>query len=90
MRALLPADVEPAVLGGSVLASGGGGWVAHGRLVGETATRLGVPRLAGIDEIPGDGIVDHRYRHWRTGRPRLADAAGGLRTRGAAAAGGSR
>ena len=57
MRELTAADVEPAVIGGSVLASGGGGWVAHGRLVGETATRLGVPRLAGIDEIPDDGIV---------------------------------
>jgi len=57
MRALLAEDVEPAVLGGSVLAAGGGGWVDHGRLVGQTATRLGIPRLAGIDEIPDDGII---------------------------------
>jgi DUF917 family protein len=40
-----------------VLAAGGGGWVDHGYLVGETATRLGEPRLASIEEIPDDGII---------------------------------
>ncbi len=57
MRTLTAADVPAAVTGGSVLAAGGGGWVDHGYLVGETATRVGEPRLAGIDEIPDDGII---------------------------------
>ena len=38
MRTLTGADVPAAVTGGSVLAAGGGGWVDHGYLVGETAT----------------------------------------------------
>ncbi len=57
MRALTQKDVPAAVTGGSVLASGGGGWVEHGYLVGETATKLGIPMLASIDEIPDDGII---------------------------------
>src|SRR5438128_4478781 len=57
MRTLTAADVPAAVTGGSVLAAGGGGWVDHGYLVGEVATRLGEPRLAGIEEIPDDGII---------------------------------
>lgn len=57
MRTLTGADVPAAVTGGSVLAAGGGGWVDHGYLIGETATRLGEPRLASIDEIPDDGII---------------------------------
>ena len=58
MRKLTPADVAAAVTGGSVhLAAGGGGWVDHGYLVGETATKLGTPMLASIDEIPDDGII---------------------------------
>jgi uncharacterized protein len=57
MRTLTSADVPAAVTGGSVLAAGGGGWVDQGYLLGEIATRLGEPRLAGIDEIPDDGII---------------------------------
>ncbi len=38
MRKLLPADVEYAVTGGSVLAAGGGGWVDHGYMIGKIAT----------------------------------------------------
>ncbi|GAC1430162.1 MAG: DUF917 domain-containing protein [Chloroflexota bacterium] len=57
MRTLTAADVEAAVTGGSVLAAGGGGWVDHGYLVGDVATRFGEPRLAAIDEIPDDGII---------------------------------
>jgi uncharacterized protein len=57
MRKLVPADVEAAVTGGSVLAAGGGGWVDHGYLIGKIATSLGEPTLASIDEIPADGIV---------------------------------
>src|SRR5438094_190349 len=57
MRTLTAADVPAAVTGGSVRAAGGGGWFDHGYLVGETATRLGEPRLASIDEIPDDGII---------------------------------
>lgn len=57
MRKLLPADVEYAVTGGSVLAAGGGGWVDHGYMIGKIATSLGEPTLASIDEIPPDGII---------------------------------
>jgi DUF917 family protein len=57
LRTLTSVDVPAAVTGGSVLAAGGGGWVDHGYLVGETATRMGQPRLASIDEIPDDGII---------------------------------
>jgi DUF917 family protein len=57
MRKLTKADIPAAVAGGSVLAAGGGGWVDHGKLIGETATNLGTPYLADIDEIPEDGII---------------------------------
>lgn len=57
MRKLVAADVAAAVTGGSVLAAGGGGWVDHGYLVGNTATSLGEPMLASIDEIPEDGVI---------------------------------
>ena len=57
MRNLTAKDVPAAITGGSVLAAGGGGWVEHGYLVGETATKLGFPMLASIDEIPEDGII---------------------------------
>jgi len=57
MRILTADDVPAAVTGGSVLAAGGGGWVDHGYLLGQTATGLGEPRLASLDEIPDDGII---------------------------------
>jgi len=57
MRELTITDVKAAVRGGSVFASGGGGWVDHGLDIGETAVRIGKPRLASIDEIPEDAIV---------------------------------
>jgi hypothetical protein len=57
MRKLVAADVAAAVTGGSVLASGGGGWVDHGYLVGNTAVSMGEPTLASIDEVPEDGII---------------------------------
>ena len=75
MRVLRPADVPPAVLGGSVLAAGGGGWVDQGYLLGETATRAGEPRLATIDEIPDDGIIVTVTAIGSPAAPRLADAA---------------
>lgn len=57
MRELGPQDVEAAVRGGSVYASGGGGWVEHGYLVGRTATAYGRPLLAGIDEVDPEGLI---------------------------------
>src|SRR5919198_2615909 len=57
MRTLPSADVPAAVPGGWLLAAGGGGWVDHGYRVGEVATRVGEPHLAGIEEIPDDGII---------------------------------
>ncbi len=57
MRDLDLAAVEEAVRGGSVLACGGGGWVDHGYLVGNTAISYGTPRLATLDEIGPDALV---------------------------------
>lgn len=50
-------DVRAAVRGGSVYASGGGGWVDHGLDIGGTAVKMGTPRLASVDELDPDDIV---------------------------------
>lgn len=50
-------DVEVAVLGGSVLACGGGGWVDHGLLLGQTALGYGPVDLASLDELPPEGLL---------------------------------
>ena len=56
MRELDLHAVHAAVMGGSILAAGGGGWVGHGMLVGTTAVQYGTPRLASLDEVdPGIG-----------------------------------
>lgn len=57
MRELTPDDARHAVLGGGVLACGGGGWKHHGELMGGLATQLNRPVLAGIDELPQDTWV---------------------------------
>ncbi len=57
MRDLDERAVEAAVAGGSVLACGGGGWVAHGYLVGRTAVAYGTPRLASLDEVDPEALV---------------------------------
>lgn len=57
MRELTPTDARNAVIGGGVLACGGGGWKHHGELMGDLATRLNRPVLAGIDELPEDTWV---------------------------------
>lgn len=57
MRDLSWSDVQAAVRGGSVYASGGGGWVDHGLDIGRTAVELGTPRLASVDELDPDDIV---------------------------------
>jgi DUF917 family protein len=57
MRELTPADARNAVLGGGVLACGGGGWKHHGELMGSLATSLERPVLAGVDEVPDDTWV---------------------------------
>lgn len=57
MRELTADDARHAVLGGGVLACGGGGWKHHGELMGAMATQMNKPVLAGIDELPADSWV---------------------------------
>jgi DUF917 family protein len=57
MRELTIEDVHAAVRGGSVFASGGGGWVDHGLEIGELAVKIGKPKLVSVDELPDDAIV---------------------------------
>jgi DUF917 family protein len=57
MRELTADDARNAVLGGGVLACGGGGWLHHGELMGATATTLSNPVLADVDELPEDTWV---------------------------------
>ncbi len=57
IRELDHSDAIDAVWGGSVLACGGGGWVSHGELMADMATRLGTPVLCSVDEIPDDALV---------------------------------
>ncbi|WP_375286410.1 DUF917 domain-containing protein [Sphingomonas sp.] len=56
-RRLVPADVEAAVLGGSVFACGGGGWADHGRMLGNAAMAVGSPELISIDELSDDAWI---------------------------------
>src|ERR687886_1741604 len=57
MRELTADDARNAVLGGGVLACGGGGWLHHGELMGVAATTLSNPVLADVDELPADTWV---------------------------------
>lgn len=57
MRDLTWDDVRAAVRGGSVYASGGGGWVDHGLDIGRQAVQMGTPRLASVDELDPDDVV---------------------------------
>jgi uncharacterized protein len=57
IRKLTHSDALDAIWGGSVLACGGGGWVSHGELMAEAATRSGAPTLCSVDEIPDDAWV---------------------------------
>ncbi len=57
MRELTAADALDAVWGGSVLACGGGGWVDHGMLMGDLATRIGRPVLCAADELDDTAVV---------------------------------
>ena len=57
MRELDLHAVHAAVMGGSILAAGGGGWVGHGMLVGTTAVQYGTPRLASLDEVDPDAMI---------------------------------
>jgi len=50
-------DALDAVWGGSVLASGGGGWVDHGMMMGELATRVGRPVLCPAEALDDDDLV---------------------------------
>jgi uncharacterized protein len=57
IRELTYSDAVDGIWGGSVLACGGGGWVSHGELMAEIATRIGTPILCSVDEIPDDALV---------------------------------
>lgn len=57
MRELTHDDALDAISGGSVLACGGGGWVWHGELMGDLATRVGRPVLVTADELPDDALI---------------------------------
>lgn len=57
MRVLTMEDVQAAVKGGSVFASGGGGWVEHGLEIGGAAVTIGQPKLISVDELPDDAII---------------------------------
>ena len=56
-RVLTENDVEPAVRGGSVYASGGGGWTDHGRKLGYAAVKAGAPELVSVDELADDDLI---------------------------------
>lgn len=57
MRELTATDAANAILGGGVLACGGGGWQHHGELMASMATSMGRPRLVSVDELPQDSWV---------------------------------
>jgi len=57
VRELTREDARDAVLGGSVLACGGGGWASHGEMMGELATGLGTPLLVGLDELDDEDLT---------------------------------
>jgi DUF917 family protein len=57
MRELKYSDAVDGIWGGSVLACGGGGWVSHGELMAEIATRIGTPIMCSVDEIADDALV---------------------------------
>ncbi|MBU5673901.1 DUF917 family protein [Paenibacillus brevis] len=57
MRELTREDVLAAVKGGSVFASGGGGWVDHGLEIGGAALAVGRPKLASLEELPDDAVI---------------------------------
>jgi uncharacterized protein len=57
IRKLSHDDAVDGIWGGSVLACGGGGWVSHGELMAEAATRSGTPMLCSVDEISDDALV---------------------------------
>lgn len=57
MRELTADDARWAILGGGVFACGGGGWQHHGELMGQMATSMNRPILAGVDELPQDSYV---------------------------------
>ncbi|MCL4746258.1 MAG: DUF917 family protein [Burkholderiaceae bacterium] len=56
-RILNARDVEAAIKGGSVFACGGGGWAAHGRMLGTAAVNAGQPELVAMSEVPDDAWI---------------------------------
>ncbi|MCL6625315.1 MAG: DUF917 family protein [Alicyclobacillus shizuokensis] len=56
-RALTAQDVTYAVLGGSVLGGGGGGWPDEGKVVGNLSIEIGDPKLVSLDELDDDALL---------------------------------
>lgn len=56
-RQLTAEDVEAACLGGSVYASGGGGFYEHGLAMGRAAVTLAHVQLVTLDELEADDLV---------------------------------
>lgn len=56
-KILTQIDVLRAVKGGSVYASGGGGWTQHGLKIGGAAVGAGEVELVGLDEVPDDALI---------------------------------
>jgi uncharacterized protein len=57
MRHLTRDDADDAILGGGVLACGGGGWLHHGERMAAVATGVLTPTLATVAELPDDTWV---------------------------------
>lgn len=56
-KVLTQKDVIAAVKGGSIYASGGGGWVDHGLQIGGAAVGAGEVELVSLDEVPDDALI---------------------------------
>lgn len=56
-RILTQDDVIAAVKGGSIYASGGGGWVEHGLKIGGAAVNAGEVKLVSLDEVPENALI---------------------------------
>ena len=56
-RRFTVADVEPAVVGGTILGGGGGGHHDDGMALGHQAVAMGAPELITIDELADDAVV---------------------------------
>ena len=61
-RELNHSDAVDGIWGGSILACGGGGWVSHGELMAETATKGRAPILCSVDRSE-EHTLNSSHRH---------------------------